>query len=619
VGVPTTGVKTGPYFNITGVTAWNPDAQSNNYQDNPQTTLQWLDNLSWTRGRHFMKFGFDAVRDRFNGNNIGAIVYGQYDFTGAYTGFGYADFLLGIPQTTMLALPNPNRHLRGTTWGLYAQDQFKVNGSLSINYGLRWELEQPYTDTLGALYTWSPVTNSLVVMDSGLNLVNAFYPKNIPVTTASQAGYPSTLAPFDKNNIQPRVGFAYKPFRSDKTVIRGGYGIYANLIYATLARSHLTGGPFSGSVTYNNQLINGDPLFRFPSPFLSSGTAAVQNVNGVNPDLKTPYTQQWNLTVERQVASVGLRGSYVGSRSVNLVYRRNLNLPAPSTTPFTTSRRPNQRFNQTTYADNGGTDAYHGLELAAQKRYGQNLTFSTGFTWAKDLTDTQDSGGGGTNFGGQIIQNAINRAIEKANNQLVVPRRFFAYAVYAVPFGKGQHFLANVPAVVQYVLGGWRTTWTVVAQSGQYFTPSFSGYDPSGTGTIGGVPDRIGNGNLSSGRSVSRWFDPSAFAVPGCASAAPVCTQSAPIGRFGNSGFNTLAGPPIRNLDFGLQKDFRFRERFTFQFALTMVNALNHPNFTVPAANISSAGTVGVISGQTRPLLGEPGPREIDFALRLSF
>jgi hypothetical protein len=492
-----------------------------------------------------------------------------------------------------------------------------VSSRLTLNYGVRWVIQQPYTDTMGALYTWDPASNGLVVLDQGMNLVNAFYPKNIPVTTASQAGYPSSLAGFHKNNFQPRLGFAWKPF-GDKTVLRGGYGIYTNLIYATLARSHLSGGPFSGSVTYNNRLDNGVPLFSFPSPFLTSGTAAVQNVNGVNPDLRAPYTQQWNFTVERQVASIGLRTSYVGSRSVNLVYRRNLNLPAPSTIPFTTARRPNQRFNQIIYADNGGTDAYHALEIAAQKRHGHNLTFSTGFTWAKDLTDTQDSGGGGTTFAGQVIQNPDNRAIEKANNGLVVARRWFAHALYALPVGRGQRFLANSPAVVDHILGGWRTTWTAVAQTGQYFTPSFSGYDPSGTGTIGGVPDRVTDGNLSSG-SVSRFFDPAAFVVPGCPSTTPLCTQSAPIGRFGNSGFNILTGPPIRNLDFGIQKDFRLNERFTVQFGTLFVNILNHPNFSVPAANISAPTQVGVISGQTRPLLGEPGPREIDFTLRLSF
>jgi hypothetical protein len=619
VGIPTGGVRTGPFFNITGVTAWSPDAQSNNFQDNPQTTFQWIDNVSWTRGRHFMKFGFDAVRDRFNGNNIGSTVYGQYDFSGIYTGFGYADFLLGIPQNTTVALPNPNRNLRGTTWGLYAQDQFKVSSKLTLSYGVRWELEQPYTDTKGALYAWNPAGNNLAVLDNGLKLVNAFYPKDIPITTASQAGFPANFVHFNKKNFQPRIGFAYKPLRSDKTVVRGGYGIYSNLIYATLARSHLSGGPFSGSVTYFNAINNGVPLFRFPSPFLTSGAASVQNVNGVNPALKTPYTEQWNLTVEQQVASVGFRASYVGSRSVSLVYRRNINLPVPSTIPFTTSRRPNQRFNQVTLADSGGTDAYHALELAAQKRYGQNFTISTGFTWAKDLTDTQDSGGGGTTFGGQVIQNPFDRAIEKANNPLVLHHRFFAYAVYALPVGKGQRFLSRARAIVDHVLGGWRTSWTVVEQSGQYFTPSFSGYDPSGTGTNGGIPDRIADGNLSSGRSVRHWFDQNAFAVPGCTASNPLCTPSVPIGRFGNSGFNILAGPAIRNLDFGLLKDFKYRERLTLRFNMTMVNALNHPNFTNPAANISSPGTVGVISGQTRPLLGEPGPREIDFALRLIF
>jgi hypothetical protein len=372
-------------------------------------------------------------------------------------------------------------------------------------------------------------------------------------------------------------------------------------------------------VTYNNRIDNGVPLFSFPSPFLSSGTSAVQNVNGVNPDLNAPYTQQWNFTIEHQISSVGFRTSYVGSRSVNLVYRRNLNLPLPSTTPFTTARRPNQRFNQVIYADNGGTDAYHGLEIAVQKRQGRNLTLSTGFTWAKDLTDTQDSGGGGTTFAGQVIQNPNNRAIEKANNGLVVGRRWFGYAVYTLPFGKGQRYLESAPAAAQFLLGGWRTSWTAVWQMGQYFSPSFNGYDPSGTGTIGGMPDRIADGNLSSGRAVNRWFDTAAFVVPGCPSTTPLCTQTAPIGRFGNSGFNTLIGPPIANLDFGLQKDFRMKERFVLTFSALFVNTFNHPSFSVPPSNISAPTQVGVISGQTRPLLGEPGPREIDFTLRLSF
>lgn len=619
-GVPTTGVNAAPFFNITGVTPWSPDAGSITYQDNPETTLEPIDNLSWTRGRHFMKFGFDVIRDRFNGNSINSTAYGQYDFSGIYTGFGYADFLLGIPQTTELALPTPNRSLRGTTWGVYAQDQFRVNARLTLNYGLRWELEQPYTDNHGALYSFDPGTGALVVPDAGVSRINAFFPKDIPIITASQAGRPAnSLLKTNKLNFEPRVGFAYKPFNGVNTVVRAGYGIYSNLIYATLARSQMSGGPFSGSVTNINAIRNGVPLFSFPSPFLSSGSTSTQNVNGVNPDLKSPYTQQWNFTIEHQISSIGLRASYVGTKSVNLVYRRNLNELAPSTTPFSTSRYQYQQYNQIIWADSGGTDSYHALELAAHKRLGQNLTINTGFTWAKDLTDTQDSGGGGTTFGGQVIQNQFNRDIEKANNPLVVPRRFFAYAVYALPFGRGQRFLSNAPAIVQGILGGWRTNWTAVIQSGQYFTPSFSGFDPSNTGNFGGVPDRIGDGNVSSGQANTHLFDPTAFAIPGCPAANPVCTDPANVGRFGNSGFNILLGPPLRNLDFGLEKDFRIRDRVQMQFNMVMANALNHPNFSNPAANISSPGTVATSSSQLSSLLGEPAPREIDFGLRLTF
>jgi hypothetical protein len=326
--------------------------------------------------------------------------------------------------------------------------------------------------------------------------------------------------------------------------------------------------------------------------------------------------------VEKQVASLGFRASYVGSHSVDLVYRRNLNLPLPSTIPFTTSRRPNQLFNQIIFADSGGTDSYNALELAVQKKYGNNLTFNAGFTWAKDMTDTQDSGGvtnGGTTFAGQILQNPNCRTCERANNATVVPRRFFAYAVYNLPFGKGQPLLSTAPAVVQHLLGGWMTTYTVVVQTGQYFAPTFSGYDPSGTGTIGGLPDRVGNGNLSSGRGVGHWFDASAFVVPGCPATAPLCTPPAPIGRFGNSGLNILNAPPTRNLDFALLKEFKYRDRYVMRFTMTMADAFNHPNFTYPANNISAPATVGTISGLTKALFGDPSQREIDFALRFSF
>ena len=621
-GISTAGIHNVPIFQITGVTSIDLDAVDDSYQNNPGSGFQWIDNFSWTRGRHFMKFGFDVNRERINGNRISSNIYGAYSFSGAYSGLGYADFLLGIPQTTTVGLVNPERDYRGTSWAFYAQDQFKVNSSLTLNYGIRWELAGPYYSKGGTLYSFDTRSGSLVVPDKGLARVNPLYPKNIPISTASQAGYPAdTLVDFLKSNIQPRIGFAYKLFGGSKSVIRGGYGIYGNVIYGELVRQHLIGGPFSGTVTYTNSITGGVPLFNFPSPFLASGTTSVQNVNGVSPHVKNPYTQQWNLTVEHELASLGLRVSYLGSRSVSLLYRRNLNQPPAGATPFSTSLRRYPLYNRVVFAESGGTAIYNALEVAAEKRFGRNLTFSTGWTWAKDLTDAQDSGGGGSTFAGQVIQDQFDRAVEKANNQLVVPHRVFAYALYTLPFGRGQRFLSGAMGVVQQIAGGWETAWTAVAQSGQWFTPSFSGVDPSNTQNIGGRPDRIANGNLPSGRTIERWFDTAAFAVPGCPAADPLCarTQRVNVGRFGNSGLNVVSGPPIRNLDFALMKNFHLREKTRLQFRLTMANALNHPNFAVPRSNISAISTVGTINSQVRALNGSPSTREIDLGLRLEF
>jgi hypothetical protein len=571
-----------------------------------------------------MKFGIDIIRDRLNETSLTPLAYGGYNFTGVYTNFGYADFLLGIPQTSQLAVPTPPRYLRATTWGLFAQDQYKVTRKLTLNYGLRWQLAGPFYHQFGAIYSFNPRTGALVIPDGAESRVNPYFPANIPIETASKAGYPKdALVQFPKNSIQPRFGFAYKPFISGKTVIRGGYGIYGNLIYRPLARD-MGGGPFAGSATFVNAIVNGAPRFSFPEPFLLSavGAAGTQNVQGKDPDLTNPYTQQWNLTVEQQVGAMGLRASYVRTLTVNLPYRRDLNQLPQTTTPFSASRRPYPLYNQVIWTENGGTESYHGLELAATKKQGKSLTFGAGWTWARDLTDSQDSGGGGSSFGGQVIQNQFDRRAERANNALVLKHRVFGYAIWVLPFGRGQRFLSGSNAVVNGLLGGWQTSWNVNLQSGQYFNPTFTGRDPSNTNTIGGRPDRIADGNLPAGeRTIDHWFDASAFKIPGCPDSTPICAESARanVGRFGNSGLNILEGPGIANLDFALGKYFSVTEKARLQFRLIMVNALNHPNFAVPRANISAPGTVGTINAMARVLNGEPATREINLGLRLEF
>jgi hypothetical protein len=608
----TAPLRAQPIITVTGITTTD---QSDSNVLNLNTNFQWTDNLSLTRGAHFLKFGADVIRDQLSNANLPNSIYGSYNFTGAYTGFGYADFLLGIPQTTSRAIPTPESYLRGVIWSFYAQDQFKVRRRLTLTYGVRWELQSPYHDKNSAQYSFDPLTGAVVVPDDALGRTNPLYPKSIPIIGAAKAGYPgSELVDFDETNIYPRVGFAFKPFSDEKTVVRGGYGIYGNTIYGAAGKA-LTGGPFSGSESFTNALTNGVPLFSFPQPFLTVGQTATQNVSGLNPHAHTPYSQQFNLTLERQVGQIGLRVAYVGTRSLGLIYLRNLNEPPPSTIPFSNGRRFYPIYNTVNWYDNGGSQQYNSLQVSASKTYGKNLFFNTGWTWAKDLTDTQNTG---ASFSGPVIQNQFDRVSERGDNILDRTHRLYGNVIYTLPAGRGQRFLGNVPSVVNGILGGWSVSWVVVAQAGQFFTPSFTGSDPSNTNTVGGRPDRIGSAKLSSGQSINQWFNAAAFKVPGCPDADPICKSPANIGRFGNSGVNVLRGPSTKNVDFSSMKTLQITEGKRLLFRVMMTNAFNHPNFSNPAANISAPGTVGRISTTFNEQLGED-QRWIHFSLRFQF
>jgi hypothetical protein len=186
-GVSNAALPGGPAMLINGITDMDWDSNSDQFTREPDTSWQWTDNVSWTKGNHFLKFGFDAIREDQNYNISTSNVFGKFSFSGIYTGVGYADFLLGIPQTSTLAVADPPHYLRGTTMGLYAQDQFKVSRKLTLNYGLRWELQPPYHSTNGAIYSFDPQAGALVIPDIGASQVNPYFPTNIPVVTASKA------------------------------------------------------------------------------------------------------------------------------------------------------------------------------------------------------------------------------------------------------------------------------------------------------------------------------------------------------------------------------------------------------------------------------------------------
>jgi hypothetical protein len=188
------------------------------------------------------------------------------------------------------------------------------------------------------------------------NEVSPIFPKTINIVTAEQAGFPLRgLRRADGNNFDPRLGLAWRPFGNARSVIRAGWGVYRNQLSSSTFGPISGSGPFTSDENFTNSISNGRPLFQFPEPFLAVGSLGTQDVNALAVDMFNPYTMQWNLTVEQEFAGTGLRASYLGTRSVNLLYRRNFNQPLPSTTPFNNDRRPYPQYRNSRRGRTAGT------------------------------------------------------------------------------------------------------------------------------------------------------------------------------------------------------------------------------------------------------------------------
>ena len=594
-GITVSGIPAYPILSVSGLT---PVGQVPNFLG-AGTNFQISDSISWVRRSHSLKFGFDVIRDRNAGFQYLGDVYGQYSFNGAFTGAPYADFLLGLPTKVYNSFPNPANHMFGSWWSAYAQDQFKLTRQLTLSYGIRWEAQGPYYDSRGLIASFNPRTGAWVIPDEAVKYISPAFSSNIPVETASQAGYPAhTLLDSHHAYFYPRFGAAYRPWTERSTVIRAGYGIYANTIYGSLGGT-LETGPYSGSQSRTNSFSGGVPAFGFPNPFLAAGVnTPVNAASGIDPHVRVPYLQQWNLTIEQEAAKFIFTASYVGGHAVNLLYFANLNQARASTQPFSLGRRPYPNYSDIIWTQNGGTEHYNALQLAARRTYSKALFLNTGYTWAKDLTNAQDQAGAV----GVQPQDSYNLNAEYGPNGFVRAHRFFTNLVYTLPLGRGQRFLNNAPQPADLLLGGWRIAWNAMAESGRYYTPTFDTTDPSNTNNFGGRPDRIGN----------------ILVIPGCPASDPLCSHPANVGRFGNCGLNVLQGPNFADADLALMKDFPVAEKAKLQFRATMTNVLNHPNFGLPAADIESPGTFGKFTSTYSPLFGQ-NARQVDFMLRLVF
>ncbi|MBX7221547.1 MAG: TonB-dependent receptor [Blastocatellia bacterium] len=568
--------------------------------------LQFSDFVTWTKGKHTVKGGVDFRRYRSADVpifSIGGEDFGTFSFDGRFTGNAYADFLLGLPnRSTRLTLP-PDYKGHGHEVSAFVQDDWRLTPRLTVNVGLRYGYVGPFRLSAGSLTNFNPATGHVVVVDTAsLAQTSPVFKASIgntQIVTADQEGLSDALRNSDKNDFAPRLGFAYRFSDTGRTVLRGGFGVFHNRVLGRVFHS-LTGVHSSSAEVFNNSISGGKPAFSFPRPFPAGfQTGSLDYRTAVATNLRTPYTMQWNVSLERElVPDLAVRVSYIGNRSNKLIVSPNINQIAPSTLPFSLTRAPFPNFQRVFIRDNGAIAAYHSLQVELEQRLRHGLAFQTSYVWARNLTD-----GGDTDEAGPRLENYFSRASEKSDVTFSRRHRFLTTLTYELPFGANRRYFTT--GIAKHVLGGWSVATVLIFQTGRFFTPTFSGSDPSNTNTFGGRADRLANGNLDgAARTIFRWFDTRAFAAPPAGS-----------GRFGTSAPNVLVGPPTKVVNLGLRKIIFSREHVRIQFQATATNVINTANFDVPNANISSP-----LAGQiTRTQGGDAGPRTWQFAFRVDF
>lgn len=557
-----------PTISISGLTTIQ-DVPGGKKADSKIDTV--ADAFNWQFGNHTLQFGFMYQHFRTTEGFVNN--YGSFTFDGSVTGNAYADFLLGIPQSTARSHPLPLRSLFVGDFGAYAEDGFQVTKNLKLNYGLRWDYYANPSAPDNLMYNFDPATGNVVVNPKGISKVSPLYPSDITVVAGK------VKPDSDKTNFAPRIGVAYR--LTQNSVLRGGYALFTarlsnnaagNNAYAPFLNINPqlgSTGPFSISEDYLNVVTPGQtPLLQFPNPFPASTSLAIvpsQTVLGYPMHSHLGEIQQFNITYQREVGKTGLRASYVGSRGSGLNYQVNTNLPHPSTKPFEASSRPFPQFRSTEMTKYDGSSKYDSMQFEALRRAG-NLTYDATYTFQRSTLNYLDT------------ENPYDVLSHWANDGVTMRHYASVMVSYNLPFGRGQRYMAASSPVLQRVVGGWNIMSLTYLGSGLWFSPSFDGSDPSNTGTFGGLPDRVGNPHqFSGGKQRLQNFNDAAFAVP-------------QPGTFGNALPNSLESQGLYVTHLGIIKAIPITEHVTFNFDTNISNLFNHPEFLAPSGDISVPG-----------------------------
>jgi len=612
--------------------------------------FQYNDNLTWIKGQHTIKFGGDiralqsisTLGD--NGLNTAEVFpfYGLY--TSAYFGgllgtsfngvaYEFADYLAGAPVETQYYSLVPKDDGAAAYYAFFGQDQFRIAPRLTLSFGLRYEYDPAMHDTTGTIGNFNPAvatTGAVIYPDGFSNMLDAPYLAQFdacgygpsatayaactPVLSNSQAGVPSGLRNAQKDRILPRVGVAYRPFNDDKTAVRAGFGVYNTTLLGDSFFA-MTDTLQAATLTYNN--LEGPPYYPpYIWPVTSPGSGAITptygstNFTSANQiGWKNPYSMQWDLSIDREFrGNIGTRISYIGMKTDDLVWAGNENvMPYSSTTKALSQPLTNRPFpNWHAIIDrlNGAQAIYNALQVEANRRFQNGLTFQSTYSWAKNLADNQGTQAGSfVGENGNYASYIHNLGLDYGNVYGTRRQRWITSGMYELPFGRSRTFGTNMNRGADAVVGGWQLSSIFLVQTGPYLTAYIPGgaADPSGTGAgalypTNQRPDMVGQ-IVPANRSRNQWLNQSAFACPSntgytsksyAGNSCGVGVTSNPIGRFGNESVGNILGPGTVNLSAGLKKRFVISENVHLSAEGTFTNVLNHTNLNDPILDITN-------------------------------
>lgn len=554
-------------------------------QDRADNTFNFIGNATYLKGNHVLKFGADgkAFQSNFLGSAFGR---GRFQFVNAFSGNNFADFLLGLPSRAFRIIGPGNNFIRARSLDLYIQDDWKLTPRLTLNYGLRYELNLPFREIQGRLSSFNPETGMAEVVNNP----------------------DSSLIDTDANNFAPRLGFAYDLTGDRQTILRGGYGIFYNILGAgngILEFTGLSNVPFARVGLF---LANPQNLLTLGNAFPEGRGFSPLSPNGIERNFRTGYIQQWSLGVERRLpGNIVLEALYLGNKGTKLGRQVNLNqgLPDPNnpTAPLS-ARRPYPQIGNVIFKMADGNSNYHSLLLRVEKAWSKGFSLLSSWNISKAIDD---------NVGIESSADAVPRTLmdrsrkflDRGRSDFDARQRVNINFVWQVP----RLEFASSQSLLDKILNGWEATGIITLQTGRPFTPTIS-FDNANSGNAG-----IDRPNLIGPLAT--------FTNPDCAilsSGNPDCSPRQaifaipPRGTFGNAGRNILDGPGSANVDLGFFKNLAFSDvykSFKVQFRAEFFNIFNRTNFDLPNANVDSPNFGRIFTAASS--------RQIQFGLKILF